>query len=118
MGGSIGRKYKDLVMDKDFIEGATSRTNPRKGPVWEAQVDTNAVQYFMTDTQVKSDRHAGSSVTWKDERQGKSEEDSICSLKLVTGILMQGSHYNPFPDITGRPENHHFLTTILVDGAT
>ena len=97
-------------MDKNLIANASVIINAPRKQVWQALVDSKAIQQYMFGAQVVTDWQIGHPIVWKGEWNGKPYEDKGRILKLESGRLMQYSHYSPLSGQEDVPENYHTVT--------
>ena len=102
-------------MDKNLIANASVIINAPRKQVWQALVDSKAIQQYMFGAQVVTDWQIGHPIVWKGEWNGKPYEDKGRILKLESGRLMQYSHYSPLSGVADLPENYHTVTIELSD---
>jgi uncharacterized protein YndB with AHSA1/START domain len=75
--------------------------------VWQALVNPDAVKQYMFGTQVASDWHEGSPITWKGDWHGKAYEDKGVILRFEPGRILEYSHFSPLAGLADAPENYH-----------
>jgi uncharacterized protein YndB with AHSA1/START domain len=83
--------------------------------VWDALVNPEAIKKYMFGTNVVSDWHEGSQITWRGEWQGKSYEDKGEIRQLKPERILQYSHFSPLSGLPDQPENYHTVTIELTD---
>ena len=100
-------------MDKNLIAKASVTINATIDKAWDALVNPKAIKQYMFGTNVVSDWHEGSPITWKGEWKGKSYEDKGVILQFKPGRLLQYSHFSPLSGVPDKPENYHTVTIEL-----
>lgn len=103
------------------FEATTSVTidaSPDK--VWEALTDPAKVKEYMHGTEMSTDWHEGSPITWRGEWQGRAYEDKGTVLAVKPRRLLSYTHWSPMGGSEDRPENYHTVTYELStdDGKT
>ena len=100
-------------MGKDLIAEASVNVNAPVDEVWEALVDPEAIHQYMFGTNVETDWHEGSPISWKGEWEGKPYEDKGVILQVKPERTLQYSHFSPLSGLPDRPENYHTVTIEL-----
>jgi uncharacterized protein YndB with AHSA1/START domain len=92
-------------MDLGHIARASITVNASREDVWGSLVNPDAVKQYMFGTQVTSDWHEGSPITWKGEWHGKAYKGVI--LRFQPGRILEYSHFSPLLGLPDTPENYH-----------
>jgi uncharacterized protein YndB with AHSA1/START domain len=100
-------------VERNLIARASVTINAPGTKVWDALVNPDAIQQYMFGTNVITDWHEGSPITWKGEWQGKSYADRGVILQLKPGRILQYSHFSPLSGLPDEPENYHTVTIEL-----
>ncbi len=100
-------------MEKDFIARASVTVAAPSGDVWEALVNPDMIRQYMFGTNVISDWKEGGQIRWKGEWQGNTYEDKGTILRMITGEIIQYSHYSPLSGLADKAENYHTVTISL-----
>jgi len=67
----------------------------------------------MFGTQVVTDWHEGSPITWQGEWEGQSYKDKGQVLRFKPKRILQYSHFSPLSGLPDKPENYHTVTIEL-----
>lgn len=102
-------------MEKNLIAKTSITIKASKAEVWNALVDSKAIQQYMFGTTAVSDWHEGSPIVWKGEWQGKAYEDKGVILQFKPERTLQYSHFSPLAGLPDKPENYHTVTIDLSD---
>jgi uncharacterized protein YndB with AHSA1/START domain len=100
-------------MNKNLVAKARTSIQATKSQVWEALVTPNAIKQYMFGTDVESDWHTGSEITWKGEFKNKKYEDKGVILKIEPEQTLQYSHFSPLSGKPDASENYHTVTINL-----
>ena len=100
-------------MDENLIARASISINVPSEKVWDALVTPQAIKQYMFGTNVVSEWHEGSPITWKGQWQGKPYEDKGVILKFKRGRTIQYSHFSPLSGLPDKQENYHTVTIEL-----
>lgn len=96
-----------------LVATASTTINADSETVWNALTNPDVIKQYMFNTTVVSDWKEGSSITWKGEWKGKPYEDKGKIIKLITGKLLQYTHFSPMTGQPDIPENYHTVTIEL-----
>ena len=102
-------------MKNNLIAKASVTIDAPIAKVWDALVNPEAIKEYMFGTDVASDWHEGSPITWKGEWQGKAYEDKGVIRQLQPERLLQYAHFSPLSGLPDHPENYHTVTIELTD---
>lgn len=105
-------------MKHDLVAKASVTINAPNAKVWDALVNPEAIKEYMFGTDVSSDWHEGSPITWKGEWQGKAYEDKGVIRQLEAERLLQYTHFSPLSGLLDQPENYHTVTIELANKGT
>jgi uncharacterized protein YndB with AHSA1/START domain len=100
-------------MENHHIARAAVRINAPSDRVWNALVDSNAIEQYMFGANVDSDWEEGSAITWKGEWQGRPFEDRGVVLRVKPRHKIQYTHFSPTSGLPDRPENYRTVTIEL-----
>lgn len=88
-----------------------SRTmNASAQDVWDALTDPRKVGALFMGSEVETDFHVGSPITFKGEFKGKAYEDKGKILSVEEGRRLSFSHYSGMSGAPDKPENYHVVT--------
>jgi len=100
-------------MNKDLVAKATISIKAPKDKIWRALVTPAAIKQYMFGTDVESDWHEGSSITWKGEFNDKKYKDQGVILQIEPEKTLQYSHFSSLSGKPDQPENYHTVTISL-----
>ena len=100
-------------MENNFIAHASVDIVATRNKVWDALVNPETIKKYMFGTNVVTDWHQGSPITWKGEWQGKSYEDKGEIRRITPPHSIQYTHFSPLSGLPDKPENYHTVTIEL-----
>jgi uncharacterized protein YndB with AHSA1/START domain len=104
---------RNKMNTEDIIARVSSMINAPASKVWEALTNPTIIKQYMFGTEVVSDFHVGSKISWKGEWEGKKYEDKGKIREFQPNTLLQYTHYSPLTGEPDAPENYHVVTIIL-----
>jgi uncharacterized protein YndB with AHSA1/START domain len=102
-------------MTSDLLAKATITIDASRSEVWTALVSPEAARVYLFGTEVQSDWHKGSPITWEGDWEGKHYKDKGRILEVERERRLRYSHFSPLSGQPDRPENYHTVTIELAD---
>ena len=100
-------------MTQTLTAHASVLINRPAADVWRALVTPASIKEYMFGTNVQSDWHEGSPITWKGEWQGKAYEDKGVIRRIEPNRTLVYTHFSPLMGLPDKPENYHTVTITL-----
>jgi uncharacterized protein YndB with AHSA1/START domain len=100
-------------MGTRFVAKASESIRAPVSAVWDALVNPKLIRQYMFGTEVVSEWHEGSPITWKGVWKGKGYEDKGTILRLEPRRVISYSHFSPLSGLPDAPENYHTVTIKL-----
>lgn len=97
-------------MTRGFVAVNEVAINASTSDVWDALTNPHKIKEYMHGTDVSTDWHVGSPISWKGEWKGKPYEDKGEVLEVEPQRLLKYTHWSPMGGSEDKPENYHTLT--------
>lgn len=86
--------------------------------VWDALTNPALIKQYLFGTNVETDWHEGSSITYHGEWQGKTYEDKGTIVKVEPEKLLVSTYWSSMAGKEDKPENYNTVSYMLEeDGA-
>ncbi len=102
------------ALDKPFVSAAALTIQTPAAKVWQALTDPALIKQYLFGTEVSSDWHVGSPITYRGVWQGKAYEDKGRILEIEPPRLLVSSYWSPMEGKPDLPENYKKVRYELV----
>jgi uncharacterized protein YndB with AHSA1/START domain len=92
-------------MNKTFTSRSAITINAPASKVWDALTKPELIKQYLFGTQVTTDWHVGSPITYKGEWEGKTYEDKGKVLQIEKGKLLVSTFWSSLSGLADIPEN-------------
>jgi len=93
-------------MGNTAIAKATTTINAPASKVWDALTKPEQIKQYMFGTQVTTDWHVGSPITYKGEWKGKAYEDKGKVLEIEPRKRLVSTFWSSLAGLPDTPENY------------
>jgi uncharacterized protein YndB with AHSA1/START domain len=94
------------AMSKTPIAKATTTINAPASKVWDALTKPDQIKQYLFGTEVTTDWHVGSPITYKGEWKGKAYEDKGKVLEIEPGKRLVSTFWSSLAGLPDTPENY------------
>ena len=96
-------------MNKTFIAKTSITINAPVSKVWDALTKPDLIKQYLFGTDVTTDWHAGSPITYKGIWEGKPYEDKGKILQIEKGKLLVSTFWSALAGKPDVPENYQTI---------
>src|SRR6266496_304371 len=94
------------IMSSTAIAKATTTINAPASKVWDALTKPEQIKQYLFGTQVTTDWHVGSPITYKGEWKGKAYEDKGKVLEFEPRKRLVSTFWSALAGLPDTPENY------------
>jgi uncharacterized protein YndB with AHSA1/START domain len=94
------------MTNQDFIAQSEVTINAPAAKVWEALTNPELIKQYLFGTEVTTDWHVGSPITYRGEWQGKSYEDKGQILEIEPEKRLVSTFWSSLAGKPDTPENY------------
>ncbi len=93
-------------MNETLVAKASIKINAPASRVWDALTNPDLIKQYLFGTQVTTDWHVGSPITYRGVWQGKAYEDKGKVLEIEPGKRIVSTFWSALSGLPDSPENY------------
>jgi uncharacterized protein YndB with AHSA1/START domain len=97
-------------MNKKFVAKVTISINVPTSKVWDALTKPELIKQYLFGTEVTTDWHVGSPITYKGVWEGKPYEDKGKVMQVEQGRLLVSTFWSSLAGLPDAPENYQTVS--------